>query len=99
MHGSARVTTRDVVTVERRRVIDRMPAAKIGADAVRVPLTEEEVVVEKRAVVKEEVVLRKHVVQDTHVIEADVRKERVDIADGSRTRGSMDSDLREGRSR
>jgi uncharacterized protein (TIGR02271 family) len=46
-----------------------------------VPLTEEEVVVEKRPVVKEEVRIRKDVVEDTEVVEADVRREEVEVDD------------------
>ena len=90
---------REEVTVERRPVNERMAAADIGDDAIRVPLTQEEVVVEKRPVVKEEIVVRKHAVQDTRVVEADVRKERVDIDDRSRTRGRTDAELRDERSR
>jgi uncharacterized protein (TIGR02271 family) len=44
-----------------------------------VPLTEEEVVVEKRPAVKEEVRIRKDVVEDTEVVEEDVRREEVEI--------------------
>jgi uncharacterized protein (TIGR02271 family) len=46
---------------------------------IRVPIMEEEVVVEKRPVAKEEVVIRKHAVETTENVEADVRRERVDI--------------------
>jgi hypothetical protein len=46
-----------------------------------VPVTEEEVVVEKRPVAKEEVRIRKDVVEDTEVVEEDVRKEEVDVDD------------------
>ena len=91
--------TREEVTVERRPVNDRMAAADIGDEAIRIPLTQEEVVVEKRPVVKEEIVVRKHAVQDTQLVEADVRKERVDIDDRSRTRARTDAELRDERSR
>ena len=49
------------------------------------PLHAEEVVVEKRPVVKEEIVVRKHAVQDTENVEADLRRERVDVEDTTRT--------------
>jgi uncharacterized protein (TIGR02271 family) len=49
-----------------------------------VPLTEEEVVVEKRPVVKEEVRIRKDVVEDTEVVEENVRREEVDIDESER---------------
>jgi uncharacterized protein (TIGR02271 family) len=48
-----------------------------------IPLTEEEVVVEKRPVVKEEIRIRKDVVEDTEVVEEDVRREEVDVDDQS----------------
>lgn len=72
--------TREEVTVERRPVTGDMRAdADIGEDAIRVPIMEEEVVVEKRVVPKEELVIKKHAVKDEKTIEADVRKERVDV--------------------
>ena len=39
----------------------------------------EEVEVEKRAVVKEVIVIRKHAVVENQTVEADVRRERVDV--------------------
>lgn len=72
--------TREEVTVERRPVTGDMRAdARIGEDEIRVPITEEEVVVEKRVVPKEELVIKKHAVSDQKTVEADVRKERVDV--------------------
>jgi uncharacterized protein (TIGR02271 family) len=56
------------------------------AEEIRVPLTEEEVVTEKRPVVKEEVRLRKDVVEDTEVVEEDVRREEVDVEDQTERR-------------
>ena len=61
--------------------------ARIGEEEVSVPLTEEEVVGEKRPVAKEEVRIRKDVVEDTEVVEEDVRREEVDIDDQSITLG------------
>src|SRR5919106_1194018 len=54
---------------------------------VRVPVTEEEVVVDKRAVAKEEIRLRKDVVEDTETVEEDVRREEVEVEDATE-RGS-----------
>lgn len=51
----------------------------IREDEIRVPLTEEEVIVEKRPVAKEEVVITKEQVEDTDTIEEDLRKERIDV--------------------
>jgi uncharacterized protein (TIGR02271 family) len=51
-----------------------------------VPVTEEEVVVDKRAVAKEEVRLRKDVVEGTEVVEEDVRREEIDVEDATTRR-------------
>jgi uncharacterized protein (TIGR02271 family) len=69
------------VTVERRPVEGGMGAnARIGEDEeIRVPVTEEELVVEKRAVPKEEIVVRKRENIETETVEADLRKERIDV--------------------
>ena len=75
---------REEVSVERVAVDDGTPG-EIGEGEVSVPVVEEEVVVEKRAVVKEEIRVRKDVVQDEEVVEADVRKEEIDIDDTSGT--------------
>ena len=55
--------------------------AEIEDDEIRIPVIEEELVVEKRPVVKEEIRIRKNVVEEEEVIEEDVRKEEVDIED------------------
>jgi uncharacterized protein (TIGR02271 family) len=57
------------------------PEAEIGGGEVRIPLVEEEIVVEKRPVVKEELRIRKDVVEEVEVVEADLRKEEVDVYD------------------
>jgi uncharacterized protein (TIGR02271 family) len=57
------------------------PRACPGRSSARVPVTEEEVVVEKRPVAKEEVRIRKDVVEDTEVLEEDVRREEVEVED------------------
>ena len=54
---------------------------EIGEDEIVVPVVEEEVVVEKRPVVKEEVRIRKEVVEESEVVEADVRREEVEVDD------------------
>jgi len=53
----------------------------IGEERIRVPVTEEEVIVDKRPVVKEEILVKKHAVEDMRTVEADLRKERVEIDD------------------
>ena len=79
---------REEVSVERVPVEDRQASeAEIGEDdEVRIPVVEEEVVVEKRPVVKEEIRLRKDVVEEEEIVEADVRKEEVDIDDRTERR-------------
>ncbi len=74
-------TRREEVTVERVPVDSETSEAEIGDEEIRVPVTEEEVVTEKRPVAKEEVRVRKDVVEDTEVVEEDVRREEVDIDD------------------
>ena len=71
------------VSVERVPVSGEATEAQIGEDEVSVPVTEEEVVVDKRAVAKEEIRVRKDAVQDTEVVEEDVRREEVDVEDGT----------------
>ena len=71
---------RDEVTVERRPISDaRATDARFENDEIRIPLTEEEVVVDKRAVAKEELVIKKHQVEDQKHVEADLRKERAEV--------------------
>jgi uncharacterized protein (TIGR02271 family) len=71
---------REEVTVERRPIAaDSSTDARIEGDEVRIPITEEEVVVEKRAVAKEELVVKKNQVQEDQVVEADLRKERAEV--------------------
>src|SRR5918998_1672682 len=91
---------REEGSVERVPVEDReaSEAEIVEDDEVRIPVVEEEVVVEKRPVVKEEIRLRKAVVEEEEVVEADVRKEEVDIEDriergeGSRRARTVDQE-------
>jgi uncharacterized protein (TIGR02271 family) len=80
-------TKHEEVTVERVPVEGEATEAQIGEDEVTVPVTEEEVVVDKRAVAKEEIRVRKDVVEDTEVVEDDVRREEIDVEDATK-RGS-----------
>ena len=68
-------------SVARRPITEASMAAtpRIESGEVRVPLMAEEAVVEKRVVPREEVVVRKHEVEEREVVEADLRKERVDV--------------------
>jgi len=93
-HVSEPVTRRrEEVVIERRPVEAGARAdATIGdSGEIHVPLTEEEVVVEKRPVVKEELVVGKRVIEERDVVETDVRREKFDIDEnvtpGSSNRG------------
>ena len=95
---------REPVTVHREEVeVERRPASgqtargrtELKDDEIRMPVTEEEVVVEKRPVVKEEIVVRKRDVADTEMVDERVRKEHVDVE----TRGDVESDRNRKRSR
>lgn len=74
-------TTREEAVVERRPITDPTmhTGARIEGDEIRIPIMEEEVVVEKRVVPKEELVVKKHTITETENVEADLRKERVDV--------------------
>lgn len=80
-HVSQPVSLRhEEVTIERRPVSGDRAAADIGsADEIRVPITREEAVIEKRPVVKEELVVKKRMVADTKNVEADLRREKIDV--------------------
>jgi uncharacterized protein (TIGR02271 family) len=76
---------RDEVRVERRPATGAAPGEIRGAgDEIRVPIVEEEVVVEKRPVVKEELIVSKERVRDTRPVDVEVRKEEFDIHDDRR---------------
>lgn len=72
---------RETVNVERRPVSDERAygEAHLGEDEIRVPLTEEELIIEKRPVVKEELVISKDQVEETENVDTEVRKERFDV--------------------
>ena len=85
---------REEISVERVPVEEegqRREASEAGivdnGDEIRIPIIEEEVVVEKRPVVKEEIRLHKEVVEEEEVVEEDVRKEEIDIDDQTERRG------------
>jgi hypothetical protein len=50
-----------------------------GDEVIRVPVVEERLVIEKRPVVTEMLVIRKRAVQTNQVVEADLRRERVEV--------------------
>jgi uncharacterized protein (TIGR02271 family) len=69
------------VSVERRPLSAEEGAnASIGDDAeIRIPVMREEAVVSKRAVAREEIIIRKQPRTEMRNVEADVRRERLDI--------------------
>ena len=87
-------TTREEVTVERRPVsnADSAHGSDMGEDEIRIPVYEDEIVVDKRRVMKEEVVVKKQAVQETKNVEADLQKERIDVDDSNLRRGSSNED-------
>lgn len=82
-HVSQRVpVSREEVSIERRPVSGeslRGSAARLTEDEVRIPLSGEEAVIQKRTVPKEELVIRKETVQGEQTVEADLKKERADV--------------------
>ncbi|HUF25924.1 MAG TPA: DUF2382 domain-containing protein [Gemmatimonadaceae bacterium] len=79
-HVSERVPVmKEEVIVERRPATGATAKPGIGKDEIRVPVMEEEVEVRKRAVPKEEVVIRKEARRDEKVVEADLKRERIDV--------------------
>jgi uncharacterized protein (TIGR02271 family) len=47
--------------------------------SISIPVFQEELVIEKRLVVRERVIVRKHTVTEDRVVEADLRRERVEV--------------------
>ena len=80
---------REEVTIERHPIAAGSQAStdvEIGADEIRIPVMEEQAVVEKRTVATEEVVVNKRTVTENQTVEADLRRERVDVDDSTATR-------------
>lgn len=75
---------REEAYVEREPVNRRATEAEIGEKEVEVPLEEERVVAEKEAVAKERIGITKERRTDHETVSDDLRKERVEIDDGTR---------------
>ena len=73
--------TREEVTIERQSVARRPAEGSIGEGegSIRVPVHEEQVLVEKRPVVKEEIKVGKQQVQETKQVSGTVRREEARI--------------------
>jgi len=71
-------------------LIDRLAAAEgdsgeietLPDGAISIPILEEELVITKRIVVRERIVVHKEVVTETEHVEAELRRERVEIDEG-----------------
>ena len=86
--------TREEVTVERRPLsADAGQDVTITDDEIRIPVMEEQLLVEKRVVPKEEIVIRKRAVTEEKTVEADLRRERVEY-DEDQVRARADREVR-----
>jgi len=47
--------------------------------SISIPVFQEELVIEKRLIVRERIVIRKHTVTEDRLVEADLRRERVEV--------------------
>jgi photosynthetic reaction center H subunit len=70
---------RDEVTVERHPIANADMASRsdIGDDEIRIPVYEDEIVVEKRRVLKEELVVKKNAVDDAQSAAGNLRKDKI----------------------
>jgi len=71
--------TREEVVVERRSVGGQPVAGSTGKEEIRIPVSEEQVNVQKQKVVKEEVTVGKRKVQDTQRVSEDLKKEEIKV--------------------
>jgi uncharacterized protein (TIGR02271 family) len=91
---------REQVNIERRPVSHaRSAEIRASEGEIRVPVVEEEVVIEKRPVIKEELIVSKEKVQETRPVDVEIRKEEFDVHDGRagadiRSRARDDKDRR-----
>jgi uncharacterized protein (TIGR02271 family) len=77
------VVPRDVehAEFERQRPgeVDSGEVEVLADGSVSIPVFEEELVIQKRLVVRERVIVRKHTVTEERRVEADLRRERVEV--------------------
>ena len=67
--------------------LERIPVAEgdsgeietLPDGSISIPVFEEQLVVEKRLVVRERLIIRKHTVVEHELVEADLKKERIDV--------------------
>lgn len=65
--------------IERRPVDGKAASGDAGREEIRIPVSEEQVNVQKQTVVKEEVTVGKRKVQDTKRVDADLKKEEIKV--------------------
>jgi uncharacterized protein (TIGR02271 family) len=79
----SQLVPRDVEHAEVERVAvdggDSGQVETLQDGSVSIPVLEEQLVIEKRLVVRERVIIRKHRVSEDHLVEADLRREHVDV--------------------
>jgi uncharacterized protein (TIGR02271 family) len=71
--------TREEVVIERRPASGQAVTGHTGAEEIRIPVSEEQVSVDKQRVVKEEVTVGKRKVQDTKRVSEDLKKEEIKV--------------------
>ena len=78
-----RVVPRGTEHAEGERVVVEGPDSglveTLPDGSVSIPVFEEQLVVDKRLIVRERVIVRKHTVYEEHHVEADLRRERVEV--------------------
>ncbi len=90
--------SRDEVTIERRPLsASDAQGVTIGEETIRVPLTREEAIVEKRVVPTEEILVNTREVTENQTVEADLRKERL-VTEGLDQQSGMSTSTRSGES-
>ena len=97
-HHVEQVVPRDIEHAEVERVSaadgDSGEVETMADGTVSIPVFEEILVVEKRLVVRERVIIRKHTVTQEHLVEADLRRERVEVeADAAVERRVVDAEV------
>ena len=83
-HPFEEVVPRSVEHADVERVVpheaDSGEVETLPDGSVSIPVFEEEIVVTRRTVVRERVIIRKHTVTERHRVEAELRRERVEVA-------------------
>jgi len=78
---------REEVVIERRPVRRRGSTKSVGtSEEIRIPVTEEEVEIDKDVVVKEEVAVGKRKVRDTETVSTNVKREELKVEQEGQTR-------------